>query len=141
MAAVATVKTLFICGGSRPWGASPLHTDALVTQMLDSRFPGTRQARVLNSTRSRDFPSSSIWGWVCGGPASGLGPEGDGRRQSLWPSSGGLSWPKRDRYSSVLEDKRNKLVNALVNFSRLKKNQEAGKYPSLILPLETQPHN
>lgn len=44
-----------------------------------------------------------------------------GCRQSPWPPSGGLSWPKRDRYNSVLEDKQNKLLNILVNFPRLKK--------------------
>lgn len=80
-------------------------------------------------------PGPCVCGWMGGGP-SVWSQARAGHLQGPWPSSGGLSWPKRDRYNSVLEDKGNKLVNMVVDFPRLKKNQEVGKYPQSVSPIE-----
>lgn len=80
-------------------------------------------------------PGPCVCGWMGGGPSVWSRARA-GRLQGPWPSSGGLSWPKRDRYNSVLEDKGNKLVNMVVDFPRLKKNQEVGKYPQSVSPIE-----
>ena len=120
------------------WG--PSSTRSLQTQTLDPRLPGTRSARALNSAPSQESADSltppadeflhlgldarPAWPGhprVSGGPASRPCGKKDRRCHCRQPSSGGLSWPKRDRYNSVLEDKENELVNTLVNFSRLKK--------------------
>ena len=73
--------------------------------------------RLLDSAYSQDYspwlPPPST-GTGCAATPPQASSWRDGHRQAPWLSSRGLSWPKRDRYSSVLEDKRNKLVNALV---------------------------
>lgn len=63
-----------------------------------------------------------------GGPASRPCSKRDRRCQSLWPSSGGLSWPKRDRYNSVLKDKTNWLTHWLT-FQGWKRTKKLGETP------------
>lgn len=149
------VTMLFICGGSRTRGKGALHMEVPQTETGDSRRPGTWLGYVLNSAPSQEAPDSlnPIGQWV---PPLGAGwaadlakalqgwrlpsrpcRKRDGCCQSPWPSSGGLSWPKRDRYNSVLEDKQNKLVNTLVNFARLKKELRSWEIPQSICWTET----
>lgn len=134
----------------RGHGEGPSHTEAW-RQTRDSRCPGTCYTCVPNSTPSQGFPDlhdpTGQWAlhlglderptWprccqVLGGPASRSRSRRHGQRQSRWPSSGGLSWPKRDRYNSVLEDKQNKLVN----FSRLQNELRSWETPQCVCSIE-----
>lgn len=94
-------------------GAQPLFLEA--PRWGEASWPAS--GCVLDRIYSQDYspwlPPPSTGTGCAATPPQALSWK-DGRRQTPWPSSRGLSWPKRDRYSSVLEDKRNKLVNALV---------------------------
>ena len=108
--AVATVKILFICGGSRLWGGE-WGSGLCFWKHGGERLPGPPQAAFWTA----HIPRITAHGFLSLPPGQGvqrphLRPRAGEmgavrRRQAPWLSSRGLSWPKRDRYSSVLEDK------------------------------------
>lgn len=102
--AVVTIKTLFICGGERPLGEPSAH-GAGVQAFLALVRQGSQMVHQ-PGIPTRPIPQASgpgpcVCGWMGGGPSVWSRARA-GRLQGPWPLSGGLSWPKRDRYNSVL---------------------------------------